>query len=503
MMMWTKPLPLKLYLNLFAAVIALSIVALSGKILWDDHRRAWSEAKQSSLNLLTALARDLGGNIALLDLSLRGVIQDLNEQGFEELSPELRHRMLFDRAATAAYMGSVLVLNASGQVIADAEAVTPRKANFGDRDYFKVHQERPDIGLYVSRAYKSRFRSGDLSIAVSRRLTHADGSFAGVVMGAISLAKVQALFRELNLGWAGTINLFREDGILLMRCPFDEGQINQDFSRSPHVQRLLQGGSGTFESVSPIDGVNRLISFKRLEGLPLVLTVAQSVDEIFAPWVEEAATLGFVTIVVSSSVIGLTLLFQRELNRRVRAEAKLRRIARTDDLTGLPNRRGFRETFEREWRQAIRSGRPLSLLYIDADFFKDFNDRYGHGHGDEVLRALARALEANIRRPRDIAARHGGEEFAVMLPETDLAGARVIAENIRQAVMALGIVHEESPYHVVTVSIGVAAARPPRGSVAASLLTAADAALYQAKADGRNAVHISERSIPSEAITAG
>ena len=81
-----------------------------------------------------------------------------------------------------------------------------------------------------------------------------------------------------------------------------------------------------------------------------------------------------------------------------------------DDLTGLPNRRAFRETFEREWRQAIRSGAPLSLLYIDADFFRNFNDRYGHGRGDEVLGAIAGSLEASIRRPRDVAARHGGED---------------------------------------------------------------------------------------------
>jgi diguanylate cyclase (GGDEF)-like protein len=212
------------------------------------------------------------------------------------------------------------------------------------------------------------------------------------------------------------------------------------------------------------------------------------VDEVFAPWRRKALVLGLVTALLCSAVVGLTILFQGELRRRTQAETKLRRIARTDDLTGLPNRRAFREAFDREWRQAVRSGSTLSLLYIDADWFKSFNDRYGHGRGDEVLQAVAGTLDANIRRPRDVAARHGGEEFAVVLPETDLAGARIIAENIRKAILALDAVHEASPYQRVTVSIGVASAAPSRESDRSMLQEASDRALYDAKNAGRNCV---------------
>jgi diguanylate cyclase (GGDEF)-like protein len=212
------------------------------------------------------------------------------------------------------------------------------------------------------------------------------------------------------------------------------------------------------------------------------------VDEVFAAWERKALVLSLVTLVLCCAVVGLTFLFQRELKRRTRAETKLRRIARTDDLTGLPNRRAFRETFEREWRQAVRSGSALSLLFIDADYFKSFNDRYGHGRGDEVLRAIAGALDASIRRPRDIAARYGGEEFAIILPETNLNGAMRIADAIRQAINGMAMAHEGSPYHIVTASIGVAAAQPSRSNERNTLLEAADQALYRAKAAGRNAV---------------
>ncbi|MEZ0172297.1 diguanylate cyclase [Microvirga sp. TS319] len=483
-----KRLFAKFYLQLSAGVIVLGILAVSAHTLWSDRLDTWRQAEQSSQNLLTALARDLAGNMGLLDLTLRGVMQDLNDGRLHDLPPELRHHMLFDRASTVGYLGSLLILDEAGDVVADAGAIVSRSANFSDRDYFLVHRQRPDVGLYVSHPFRSRLRHGDLSIAISRRLSHPDGRFAGVVMGAVSLSKIHQLFQDLRLGWDGTINLFRDDGILLMRKPFDEGQIGQDFGGSPYVQELLQGQSATFESVSPIDGIRRVISFGQLGGLPLVLTVALSVDEVFAAWTRKALIMSLMTGLLCLAVVGLTALFRSELNRRKTAETKLRRLARTDDLTGLPNRRAFREAFEREWRHAVRTKSSLALLYVDADFFKDFNDRYGHNQGDEVLRAIACTVDANIRRPRDMAARHGGEEFAVILPETDLAGARGIGENIRQAVETLGLVHANSPYRLVTVSIGVAAVRPLRGSTREALLEAADQALYGAKAAGRNCV---------------
>jgi diguanylate cyclase (GGDEF)-like protein len=478
-----------IYLNLAAGVITLGILAVSAHTLWADYLDTWQDAENSSRNMVTVIARNLGSEVELLDLSLKGADEGFRQVGFHQLPPDLQHRVLFDRSASAPSMGSLLVAGEVGNLIADAgPMILPRTLNVADAPYFTAHKESHNVGLYVSRPYRSKVRIGEFSIAFSRRLSHPDGRFAGVVMGSMPLSNIDQLLRELSLGQQGAINLFRGDGVLLTRYPFDEKQIDQDFGHSPHVRRLLQEKSGTFNSTSPIDGIRRIISFQRLDRFPLVATVALSVDEVLAAWKRKALVLSTMTGALCFAVVGLTVLFQRELRRRKTAELKLRRIARTDDLTGLLNRRGFRQTFEREWRQAIRSGSSLSLLYLDVDFFKSFNDRYGHGKGDEVLRTIAHTIEGNIRRPRDVAARHGGEEFAVVLPETDGSGAQVISESIRQAVAALGIVHEESPHQIVTVSIGVASARPPRGSESAHLLEAADAALYRAKASGRNCV---------------
>jgi diguanylate cyclase (GGDEF)-like protein len=477
-----------IYLNGIAGLIALGILALSAYAIWSDRQEVWQEAEQSSKNLVTAITRDLGGSIALLDTTLRSVISDLDNPELQELSPAIRHKMLFGRTLPASYMTSILILNEAGNVVADTMNVPARAANFADRDYFQAHRENGELGLYLSRPYKSRLRPDDYSVTISRRISHPDGSFAGIIMVALSLNKIGDLFQGLDLGYEGAINLFRDDGILLMRKPFLPEQIGRDMSRSPNAGRIIREGTGSFEGVSAIDNVRRLYTFGRVDRFPLILSVSLSSGDVLAAWRRKALFQGIVTAALCAAVVIGSALFRRELTKRTRAETKLRRIARTDDLTGLPNRRAFRETFEREWRQAIRSGTPISLLFVDGDFFKAFNDHYGHGAGDEVLRAIARTLEANIRRPRDTAVRYGGEEFIVLLPETGEAGARVIAENIRQAVMDIGVSHERSPYRTVTVSIGVSCARPGRDETGATLIEDADIAVYKAKEAGRNCV---------------
>ncbi len=167
--------------------------------------------------------------------------------------------------------------------------------------------------------------------------------------------------------------------------------------------------------------------------------------------------------------------------------------AATDELTGLANRRLFGDVAAREWRLCTRDEHPLSVLLLDADRFKLFNDRYGHPAGDDCLRAIASQLTAAARRPGDLAARHGGEEFVLLLPRTDHVGALRVANRVGELVRNLGIVHEGNTGHgVVTVSIGVATAWPgdPASALASmsATLSAADAALYRAKSEGRNRV---------------
>ena len=183
----------------------------------------------------------------------------------------------------------------------------------------------------------------------------------------------------------------------------------------------------------------------------------------------------------------------RSEGKLLEANAQLSELSIRDSLTGLYNRRRFDETLETEWKRALRTGRPLALLMIDVDCFKSLNDSFGHQRGDACLQEIARVLNAQPRRAHDVVARFGGEEFAVLLPDSDAAGALTIAENIRGSVEERQIEHPESKASVwVTVSIGLCSRTPLIGQNPGEILYDADMALYSAKQLGRNRVSLGE-----------
>ena len=185
----------------------------------------------------------------------------------------------------------------------------------------------------------------------------------------------------------------------------------------------------------------------------------------------------------------------RDISERKRSEEHLQSAYRAmeslvvvDALTGISNRRRFDEALASEWRRALRDGDKLSLLLIDADHFKRYNDTYGHVRGDSCLKQIAEAALDVVLRPGDLVARYGGEEFAVVLPGTDENGARAVAEDICQAVRNRRLPHEGNAPGIVTVSVGCATIIPQRGKSQQDLIESADQALYRAKGRGRNRV---------------
>lgn len=175
----------------------------------------------------------------------------------------------------------------------------------------------------------------------------------------------------------------------------------------------------------------------------------------------------------------LTLKFQTDL---------LRNMAYVDGLTGVYNRRYFNDCYAKEVKQASRSSRELAVALIDIDYFKKYNDTYGHLEGDDCLRAVAKALRAVMRRPNDVFARYGGEEFACILPETSSVGAENIASQMLNAVRHLAMEHKESLLGIITVSIGVACVDAGKVKEIPELLAIADERLYAAKQEGRNRI---------------
>ena len=191
-------------------------------------------------------------------------------------------------------------------------------------------------------------------------------------------------------------------------------------------------------------------------------------------------------VVQLSYLTGRNLLVEREHELRV-ANAALEELSLQDPLTGIANRRRLNSALANTWRRAARKGQPMALLMIDIDFFKGVNDLHGHTYGDECLIALARVMSAHARRPDDVVARMGGEEFVLLLPDTDGNGAAAVAARLHEAIRLLAIANNASPFDgMLTVSIGIGSALPKPGTESLSLIDCADQALYQAKGTGRN-----------------
>ena len=187
------------------------------------------------------------------------------------------------------------------------------------------------------------------------------------------------------------------------------------------------------------------------------------------------------------------LLVAHDATDRKLLEETLRDLSYQDGLTGIANRRRFDEKLEQEWRRAARDRQPLTLVMVDIDFFKNYNDLYGHPAGDECLKKIAQVMQHNAARPGDLAARYGGEEFTVILPNTGLPGAETVGEEIRAEVEALELPHAQSSVNPwVTVSVGVASVVPHNGDNFDFLVEGADRALYKAKQQGRNRVVVDQ-----------
>ena len=337
-------------------------------------------------------------------------------------------------------------------------------------------------------------------MAISRRRPTNDGSFVGIAVGTVHLAFFDKLFASIHLPRGSSVTLMKRDGTILTRAPFGAMYSGRKVMTGILAGALTQD-SGTYRRLSGTDGVERFFAFRRIGSLPLYVTVGLSTGEILANWRWEMAVIGIGFAILSALIVLLGLNLSGELTRRSKAEGRLAELASTDYLTLLANRRRFDEVLAVEWRRCARAGCPLSLLMVDGDFFKSFNDTYGHLEGDRVLRAIAQALRTCIERSGDLVARYGGEEFAVLLPATAGDGALIVAAAIRASIDALEFAHATTPSGRLTVSIGVACRIPDSSLPAETLVEAADSALYLAKGQGRDRVVMEGRptSVPTVA----
>lgn len=303
--------------------IALAISGLVAETLLQARQSNWSQASLGARNLARAVADEMGRTIEGLGLSLKALAENSQVPGVMELPTRLRDMALFERAATMRSLGYLLLLDERGGITATARPGGPSPDNFADRDYFIAHRASPNLGLLVGEPFRSRI-TGEQIIAVSRRVTDADGAFRGVAIGTLRLDAVRALFSAIQLGPRDSMSMFHHDGALAMRVPYRASVIGSDVSTSEVYRQAMRAAAGQFVAVSSLDGIERLHAYAAVPNAPLRIAVSLSVADMERDW-------RLHTILVSTAaatLIGLLLVagfaLRRELLRRRAAEVAVK-----------------------------------------------------------------------------------------------------------------------------------------------------------------------------------
>jgi diguanylate cyclase (GGDEF)-like protein len=488
-----KRLPLRKAAVLFIAVVCLSLCGLLYLQLEQSRRHDLALAQVASSNLTRAMAQQAEDTFMQADLVLTSLADWIQADGFGAPQKARLQKTFARRVQALSQLHGIFLFDQKGQWIVSSFENLPRGPGVSDREYFKFHQQNVSSLAHIGPAIRSR-ENGEWIIPISKRVNDKNGNFQGVLLAGIKMAYFDQFFKSFSIDDNGSMFLGLTDGTLLARRPFVESLIGTSLANSEIFEKLLPNapsGNAMFRSL--VDGVVRLYGYRQLDAYPLVVSAASSRDSILKDWNDTAfrSTVIVALVVLGVGLFGWMFLYQVRVGEQVEADLRtakeaLKLIATHDSLTGLGNRRLFEGALDIEFGRGARQSSSLSLIMLDIDYFKRYNDAYGHVAGDHCLAEVARAVKGCCHRKADLAVRYGGEEFAVLLPDTDIHGAMVIAEQIRRSVMDKNIIHSGSPSGFVTVSLGCYSFVPTGRDSMEVFIERADAALYQAKHSGRN-----------------
>ncbi|BCU55711.1 response regulator [Enterobacter kobei] len=490
-------------ITLFMGGLLIAGIATSSWTLNRSWERAINDTERSAINLSVSQARQAEDTFVQAELTLREIRRNIPQTGISGIDPVKFNRYLADIKERLPQLHGLFVYDAQGFMRVTSFGKVPAISNNADREYFVYHRTNGHGSVHIGHVIRSR-STGDLIIPVSLRLNDSYGGFAGVALATVKLEYFRHFYSYFELGPRDVLALLSTDGTALYARPFDDNVINRNLSASPLFTRELpKHDRGNATWLSALDKVERIYGYARLERFPLVVAAGYDKPALWQSWLKESLPDIILNAMLLLGTVIMGALVFRQVRRNVRDQTELtmlrdeltsinhtlQTMALADGLTGLANRRQFDLFLTQALKTSVHTQRPVSLIMIDIDFFKRYNDHYGHVAGDNCLRQVAEILMHLNLRQSDLIARYGGEEFAIVLPETDLREAFMLAQNAVDAVRYARIKHEHSSTgrKVVTISAGCFCMIGTGTEDDARMIKeGADSALYAAKIKGRD-----------------
>jgi len=488
---------------LFMSGLLIAGIATSSWTLNRSWERAVEDTERSAINLSISQARQAEDTFLQAELALRDIRRNIPQKGLDSINTPQFNRFLGEIRERLPQLHGLFVYDAQGFMRVTSFGKLPAITYNADREYFIYHRANGHGSIHIGHVIRSR-TTGDMIIPVSLRLNDSYGGFAGVVLATIKVDYFRHFYHYFELGDRDLLAIMNTDGTVLFARPFDDNVINRNLSSSPLFTReLTHHDRGNATWLSAIDRVERIFGFVRLERYPLVVAAGYDKPALWKRWLKDSLPDIVLNgmLLLGTLIMGALIFRQVRMNVRDQTELTMLRdeltsinhtlqtMALADGLTGLANRRQFDLFLSQSLKVSAATQRPVSLIMLDIDYFKRFNDHYGHVAGDNCLRQVGEILMRLNLRSTDLIARYGGEEFAIVLPDTELREAFMLAQNAVDAVRYARIPHAHSLLErkTVTISAGCFSFTGTGSDDDARMIKeGADSALYAAKMKGRD-----------------
>ena len=483
-------------------IICATVLSSGAWSLWHSWQNSLHRAEKDAKNQSLSLSRQAQDTFLQVQLTLEELARNANAIFTSPMRFSGPQGLLAIQQGSLPQLSGLFVYDAQGQLLATTATRAPPPVSDAEKEYFTWHRDHNDMRLHIGHVLKSG-AADKLVIPVSLRLNDAQGQFRGLVLATVSVDFFRQVYGWYELGKGDLLGLIHADGTILYIRPLPDAIINRSIADSPlFTQRAGRLPNGTQTWKNRVDGVERIVGHARPEHYSLVAVAAYDRNALALAWFRNNQALILLNILLLFMVLfcgiasirqfRITVIRHNELLKTqdalTQANHTLQDLALLDGLTGTGNRRQFDIYLEQCMARAAQSDAPVTLMMIDIDYFKNYNDTYGHVAGDGCLIKVANLLKGLPRRSTDIVTRYGGEEFAIILPASGTHEAEMLAQRALERLRRAALPHETTKLAEkrITLSIGISTSEP--GSDAVALKQAADTALYAAKYAGRNRI---------------